>query len=740
MRKECAGFFKERAGGDAGNGYIPGGIAAETPATIERHPGFFIMKDYASSDLRSFAVVGHASSGKTMLCEAMLACSGRIGRMGSITAGTTVSDYHASEKQHQISIHASLLHTEWQGRKFNLIDCPGYADFISEALSALRVGDFALVVINALHGLGVGTDAMWDNATLHGLPRMIAVNALDKANANFDQVLADARAHFGKNVFPLSIPLDAGPGFSRVLDVLRSEVVTYKPGGNGAFTEAPAEGELAERVHALHKELIEYVAESDDALMERFFEQGVLAESELRAGLHKAIQNQVFIPLFAVSAETNVGVARLMDFIAKYGSSPLDRSEVDAHDAAGAHVTVPLTHAEPVAYIFKTMNEPGVGELSLFRVYSGTVASGAELFNTTRQVSERLGQVYLLNGHDRTPVTRLGAGDLGAVVKLRETHTDDTLCSPRFPVVLPKVEFPRPNIHGALRLRSKGDEDKLAVGLATLHAEDPTFRYRVDDELHQTIVSGQGEIHLQVIVERLLRRFGVNVELTEPGIPYRETIRGKGESRYRHKKQTGGAGQFAEVWLRIEPGSRDSGVVFTQSLVGTNVDRVFVPSVEKGLRTACNEGVRAGYRVTDLKADFYDGKMHPVDSKDIAFQVAGYHAFKEAFNAAQPCLLEPIFRVSLTVPEDAIGAVMGDLSARRGHILGVDSDGHFQIVHAHVPQKELHRYSTTLRSLTSGRGRHEEKFSHYAEVPAEAEAKLLAEAKAKREAAQNGAR
>jgi len=696
------------------------------------------MKDYVSADLRSFAVVGHASSGKTLLCEAMLACSGRIGRMGSIAAGTTVSDYHASEKQHQISIHASLLNTEWQDKKFNLIDCPGYADFISETYSALRVGDFALVVINAAHGLGVGTDTAWDNATLHGLPRMIAVNALDKPNTSFEQILEDTRSHFGRKVFPLTIPLNAGPGFNRVLDVLRSEVVTYKPGGNGAYTEEPAEGELAERVHALHKELIEYVAESDDALMERFFEQGVLAESELRAGLHRAIQNQVFIPLFAVSAETNVGVARLMDFIAKYGSSPLDRSEVDALDAKGAHVPVPLSHAEPVVYVFKTMNEPGVGELSLFRVYSGTVSSGAELFNASRQVTERLGQLYVLNGHDRVPVPQLRAGDLGAVVKLRDTRTDDTLCSLRFVVTLPRAELPRPNIHGALKLRTKGDEDKLAVGLATLHAEDPSFQYRVVDELHQTIVSGQGEIHLQVIVERLLRRFGVSVELTEPGIPYRETIRTKGESKYRHKKQTGGAGQFAEVWLRIEPAPRDTGVVFTQSLVGTNVDRVFVPSVEKGLRTACTEGVRAGFRVTDVKADFYDGKMHPVDSKDIAFQVAGYHAFKEAFLSAAPCLLEPIYKVNLTVPEDYIGAVMGDLSSRRGQILGVDSDGHFQIVHAHVPQKELHRYSTTLRSLTSGRGRHEEEFSHYAEVPPEQEAKILAEAKARRENGANG--
>jgi elongation factor G len=661
-----------------------------------------------------------------MLTEAMLACAGKIGRMGSIAGGTTVSDYHASEHQHQISVHCSLLHTEWMGRKFNLLDTPGYSDFISEGLGALRVGDFALIVINAAHGLGIGTDFAWDYATQFGLPKMIVVNGLDKANVSFDDVVEAAREHFGKNIFPLTLPLNAGPGFSHTLDVMRNEVVSYKPGGDGKYTETPPAA-LAERVQELHRQLIEYVAESDDTLMERFFEKGILAEEEFRAGLHKAIQSQVFVPLFAVSAETNVGVARLMDFIAKYGSSPLDRAEVPARDASGVAGSVPLSQPEPVVFIFKTMNEPGIGELSLFRVYSGTIKTGDELRNTTRDVTERLGQLYVLNGHERIAVPSLHAGDLGAVVKLRDTHTGDTLCSPRFPVTLPKVEYPRPNIHAALKLRSKGDEDKLAIGLAALHNEDPTFHYRVDDEVHQTIVSGQGEIHLQVIVERLARRFNVHVTLEEPHVPYRETIRARGESRYRHKKQTGGAGQFAEVWLRIEPAPRDSGVEFTQSLVGTNVDRVFVPSVEKGVQTACREGILAGFRVTDVKADFYDGKMHPVDSKDIAFQVAGYHAFKEAFNSATPCLLEPIYVVSVTVPDEYVGAVLGDLSARRGQILGVDSDGHFQIIKARVPQKELYHYSTVVRSLTSGRGRHAEEFSHYSEVPAEMTQKILGE-------------
>jgi elongation factor G len=411
---------------------------------------------------------------------------------------------------------------------------------------------------------------------------------------------------------------------------------------------------------------------------------------------------------------------------------------VPARDASGISGSVPLMQPEPVMYIFKTMNEPGVGELSLFRLFAGSVRTGDELLNSARNVSERLGQLYVLKGGTRLPAQVITAGDLGAVVKLRSTHTGDTLCSPKRPVELRKVEYPAPNIHGALRLRAKGDEDKLAIGLATLRQEDPTFQYRVDDEIHQTIVSGQGEIQLQVIVERLLRRFNVAVELEEPRIAYRETIRGKGESRYRHKKQTGGAGQFAEVWLRIEPGPRDSGVNFSQSLVGTNVDRVFVPSVEKGVKSVCREGVMAGYHVTDVKIDFYDGKMHPVDSKDIAFQVAGYHAFKEAFLTALPCLLEPIYTVTVTVPEEYVGAVMGDLSSRRGHILGVDVDGHFQAVRAQVPQKELYHYSTILRSISSGKGRHAETFSHYAEVPPDQATKLVTEAKARKEAEANG--
>jgi elongation factor G len=691
------------------------------------------MKEYPPADIRNFAIVGHASSGKTMLSEAMLACAGGINRMGSITAGSTVSDYHESEKNRQISVSASLLHLEWLGKKFNLLDCPGYADFISEGLGALRVGDFALIVINAAHGVGVGTTAVWKYATQYGIPKMIVVNAFDKDETDFEGVLGRVREHFGSSVFPLTVPVNPGPGFNQVLDVPRSEVISYAGDRSGKFTEAPAAGDWAERVKKLHQELIEHVAESDDSLMEKFFDKGGLSEEEMRAGIHAAIQKQTFVPLFVTSAENNIGVARLMDFIAKYGSSPVDRAKVTAVDGGGKETQIALTDPDPVCYVFKTMSEAQFGELSFFRVYSGQIKFGSELHNTSRRSTEKIGQIYQLNGKNRVTVPTLGAGDIGAVVKLKDTHTGDTLCAAKKAVSLPKVEYPRPNIHAALKSTGKGEEDKIASGLAALHHEDPTFLHQVDAELHQTVLSAQGELHLEVIADRLRRRYNVHVELIEPRVRYRETIKARGESKYRHKKQTGGAGQFAEVWMRIEPKPRDTGVEFTQSLVGQNVDRVFVPSVEKGVMKACDEGILAGYRVVDVKIDFYDGKMHPVDSKDIAFQIAGYFAFKECFTAARPSLLEPIHTVEIRIPEDCMGKVMGDLSSRRGKIQGMDAEGGFQLIKAHVPAKELYRYSSTLRSLTGGRGVHAEQFHHYEEMPRESEQKVIEESKRNRQ-------
>jgi elongation factor G len=692
------------------------------------------METPTPAALRNFAIVGQASSGKTMLSEAMLVCAGSIGRMGRIADGSTVSDYHVSEKQRQISTQASLLHATWMDRKLNIIDTPGYLDFISEALAALRVADFALVVVHAQHGIGVGTERVWNCATECGIPKVIVVNAVDKQNAHFDEVVADARAHYGPRVFPLSIPINPGAGFNQVLDVLRSEVVTYEVGARGKYNEEPAKGEWKERVSTLHKELIELIAESDDTLLNKFFDQGGLSEDELRAGIHAAVQRQLFIPLFAVSAETNVGVVRLLDFIAKYGSSPIDREKVTGKGADGDEITVELDDANSVAQIFKTMNEEHFGELSFFRVYSGSVRAGSEMLNSTRNVTERIGQIFALNGRERTPVGELRAGDLGAVVKLKDTHTGNTLCSPRRPVCLPLVTYPKPNIAAALRLNQRGEEDKVAAGLATLHDEDPAFVYRVDPELHQTLISAQGELHLEVIVERLRRRFNVQVDLVEPRIPFRETIKGIADHTYRHKKQTGGAGQFAEVALKIAPVNRDSGIQFGQSLAGQAVDRVYVSSVERGIHRACNEGILAGYRVVDVGVDFYDGKMHSVDSNDTSFQIAGYWAFKEAFMKARPCLLEPIHNLQIRVPEDCVGKVMGDLSSRRGKILDIGSEGQFEMINAEVPARELYRYSSQLRALTGGRGVHTEDFSHYEEMPRELEQQVIEGAKKAKQA------
>ncbi|HIA79291.1 MAG TPA: elongation factor G [Candidatus Marinimicrobia bacterium] len=683
------------------------------------------MKQFNSRDIRNFAIVGHGATGKTSLVESMLVLGGEINRMGTIEAGSTVADYHPGETERQISIHSTPLHMEWTDKKFNMIDVPGYSDFIGEAISSLAVVDMAVILIHAVNGLEVGTESMWNNVTKIGIPKTLVINGLDREHTRFDHILKQTRERFGKNVFPMHLPVNAGPNFNQIVDVLRRELITYNTDGSGRYQEDDVPENLESEVGRLHEELIEFVAESDDSLLEKFFEEGGLTEEEMRGGIHRAIQDQTFIPLFCTSATTNIGVARLCDFIAKYGASPDDRKIVKALDESENDVDVSLNGSDTVIQVFKTTAESHVGELSLFRVYSGLVKTGTDLYNTNRKNSERLGQLFVLNGKNRTQVDRLSAGDIGSVVKLKDTHTGNTLCSGK-KVKLPELDLPNPNIHSAISSSAKGDEEKLAVGLATLHEEDPTFVYRVDSEVKQTIISGQGELHLQVSTERLKRRFNLEIELAKPKIPFRETINGKGEAKYRHKKQSGGAGQFAEVWMRIEPKGRGEGVEFTHSLVGQNVDRVFVPSVEKGVNVVCSDGVLAGCKVVDLKVDFYDGKMHPVDSKDVAFQMAGKMAFRECFMAAQPCLLEPIMNIEVKVPEEDMGDIMGDISGKRGKIIGVDSDGSFQVIKAQVPQAELYNYATTIRSLTGGRGLHSEDFSHYEKMPKDLESKVIA--------------
>ncbi len=687
------------------------------------------MKDHPLPDIRNLAVVGHAASGKTTLCEAMLANCGVINRMGRIADGNTVSDYHEDERAHLISMHASLLRAEWLDKELTIIDCPGYPDFIGDALGALRVADFALIVIDAVEGVGFGTEKMWNEATRFGIPKFFVINGVDRENSDFARVLEQVRATFGERVFPLTVPLDEGQGCRRYLDAMRSEVVVYKDDQSGSFAEKEAgEGEQ-ERVEEMHKHLVEYVAESDEKLLELFFEQGGLSEEELRENLHEAIQSGTFVPLFAAAAESNTGVTRLLDFLAKFGSSPVDRKRVTGVSESGEPVEVDVEGQEPVLFIFKTLVEEHVGALSFFRIYSGELKAGTTLRNVVRNSDERIGQILLPNGKKRETTDHLRSGEIGALVKMKRTHTNDTLCGARFPVILPAIEYPHPSIHAALLAASKGDEDKIAEGLALVREEDPALVFRVDPELRQTILSGLGEQHLRSVVETLKRRANVDIALVKPRIPYRETIRRKSESKYRHKKQTGGAGQFAEVWMRIEPAPRDSGVEFGHSLVGNNVDRGFVPSVEKGVRASTHEGVLAGYQVCDVKVDFYDGKQHPVDSKDIAFQIAGREAFREAFLNAEPHLLEPILSIEIRVPDDTLGSVLGDLSSRGGRVFGTETEGRYQVVKAEVPQRVMYAYATDLRSLTGGRGQHMETFSHYEDMPRDMEQKVIAEAK-----------
>jgi len=682
------------------------------------------MRQFQSSDIRNFALVGHGTSGKTCLAEAMLKLGGETNRLGTIEDGSTTSDYHPGEKSRKISIHATPLHMEWMDKKFNLIDTPGYSDFIGEAIGSLSVVDLAVITIHAVNGVEVGTETMWNHATKLGIPKMLVVNGIDREHTKFDTILAQVRSRFGNNVFPMQLPINEGPGYNQNVDVLRTKLISYQADGSGQMTEGELPDELQEKVKGLHEELIEYVAESDDTLLEKFFDEDGLSEEDMRNGIHRAIQDQTFIPLFCTSATSNVGVARVCDFISKYGSSPDDRKTITAYDQQGNDVDVSLNGSDTVLQIFKIMAESHVGELSLFRVYSGKVKTGQDYYNSDRNTNERFGQMFILNGKNRTQVDQLSAGDMAGVVKLKNTHTGNTLCSGKH-LTLPSLDLPNPNIHAAIKSTAKGDEEKLAVGLATLHEEDPTFVYRVDSEVKQTIISGQGELHLTVTTERLKRRFGIDIHLEEPKVPFRETISANGEAKYRHKKQSGGAGQFAEVWMRIEPKQSGEGIDFTHSLVGQNVDRVFVPSVEKGVNTACSDGILAGCKVVDIKIDFYDGKMHPVDSKDIAFQTAGKHAFREAFLDAHPCLLEPIIDIEVKVPEDYMGDIMGSISGKRGKIMGVDADGSFQVIKAQVPQVELYHYSTTVRSLTGGRGIHSESFSHYEKMPKEFEQRVI---------------
>lgn len=692
------------------------------------------MKNYMSEQLRNVATGAHGGAGKTSLVEAILFSLGQTNRIGTIDQGTTVSDYNEDEIERQISISSSLLHGEWKDHKLNIIDTPGYSDFFGEVVGSFTVVDSVMVVISASGGVEVGTEMVWEEAEKNGLPRFIVINKLDKENLDFDTLMHSIQESFGHKVALAQFPVNIGPGFSQIVDLIRMKLMTYATDGTGKYTEEAIPADLSDKANDLHMKLIEAVAESDDTLMEKYFEAGELSEEEFRQGLRKAIVNHEVYPIFCTSATTNVGVQRLNDVIVNFLPSPSDMPPAKGEDNSGKEVERQCSATENAsARVFKTVSEAHVGELSYFKVVSGAVKTGDDLMNSSQNNVERIGQIFVLNGKNKASVDRLMAGDIGAVVKLKTTHTGDTLCDKGKMVKFPRIKFPEPKIRTAIVPKSKGDEEKISTGLHSLHEEDPTFIAQFDPELRQTIVSGQGELHLVTILKRLKQKYHVEVEEQEPNIPYRETIKGKAEAQGKYKKQSGGRGQFGDCHLRVEKLPAGTGFEFVDAIVGGVIPGKFVPAVEKGVIERMEKGVIAGFPVIDVKVTCYDGSYHTVDSSEMAFKVAASMGFKQAFLNAKPVLLEPVYNVTIKVPEEYMGDVMGDISGRRGKIMGMDSEGKFQIINAKVPLSELYKYSTTLRSITAGRGIHNRSFASYEEVPSEIADKIIDKAKKDRE-------
>jgi elongation factor G len=678
-----------------------------------------------------------------MLAEAMLFASGAIRRMGSIEANSTVSDYHPSEHERQMSVFNSLLHAEWKGHKINIIDTPGYPDFMGEVISALRVADTAIYVMDAVEGVQVGTELAWTYGAMINKPSMFVINHLDRTDADFRGLDDQLKERFGHSATIVQIP--GGRGTRSIIDVLLMKQLTF-PVGGGETKMSEIDDEFREEAEQLHTTLIEDIAENDEGLMELYFEKGELSEDEMREGLHKAILRRQLFPIFIASAAENIGVSRLMSFIDNVLPSPVEMPPVDV-TAGEPFVADPS--ADPLALVYKTMAEQHVGDYSYVRIFSGTFEPGMDLENAQTSSSERLGQLYTINGHDRDPVQKLVAGDIGALVKLKNTHTNNTLRPKGSKVVIRPIQFPEPRYRMAIRAMREGEEDKLAQGLHQLIEEDPSLIVVHDQHLKQITLGGQGEMHLEVAKYRLKNRFGVDVEFFRPRVAYRETITSQSRANYRHKKQTGGAGQFADISIMVEPLRGEfnpppdisvrneaeietdwgSKIHFIDGIVGGVIDmRRFFGAIQKGVLEATQDGPIAGYPVGDCRVVIYDGGMHAVDSNENAFKTAARMCFRDAFRSANPVILEPIYTVTVTVPENFVGDVMGDLNTRRARIQGILAEGVFQKIKADVPEVELYRYSTALRSITQGRGIHHAEFSRYEAMPRHVQDRIVEDA------------
>jgi elongation factor G len=685
--------------------------------------------------IRNVGFVGHGGVGKTSLVEAILHRTGMTGRLGRVDDGTATTDFDPEEVKRKISINTAVAFCDYREHRFHLVDLPGYGDFVAEARSGLRVVEGAVLVVDAVSGVEVQTEKVSRFAQEYELPRLVFVNRMDRERADFARALESVRKRLKGRFVPLHVPVGQEAGFRGAVDVVRMKA-SVQAGAPGKFEETEVPAELADLAREYREGLVEAVAETDDDLLARYLEEGTLGEAEVVTALRAAIAGGKLVPVLCGSAARLLGVRPLLDLLIDSFPSPADRAPISGTDPRTKETVTraPVAREPFSALVFKTLTDPHVGKLSLFRVFSGTLTANSQVYNPARDARERIGQVAHLQGKEQRGTDALGPGEIGVVLKLKETLTGDTLCADGAPIVLPPVAFPEPAISFALQPKAKGDEDKISNALARLAEEDPTLRYHYDPETKQLLISGVGQLHIEVTLERMKRKFNAEVNLLPPRIPYKETVKGRAQVQGRHKKQTGGRGQFGDCWIEIEPLARGAGFEFVDKIFGGAIPRNFIPSVEKGVRARLERGVIAGYPVVDVRVTLYDGSYHTVDSSDIAFQLAGQLAAEKAVQEARPCLLEPVTTVEVTVPSSLAGDVIGDLNSRRGRIAGMEPGDEATTVRAQVPMAEMLSYEPNLRSMSGGRGSYAMEFSHYEELPAMLAEKVIAEARKEREA------
>jgi elongation factor G len=689
------------------------------------------MKVYDAASIRNVAVVGHGGSGKTQLVSALLLDAGMVNRLGKVDEGNTVTDYDDEEISRKHTLSASLAYAEWNKTKINLIDTPGFGNFFSDAKAALHVADGALVVVDGVSGVEVQTEKAWAVCEELQLPRIVVINRLDRDRASIDRALESVRETLGRAIVPIQLPIGDERDFMGVVDLVAMKAYTFAGDASGKMTEGAVPTGMTAASNSAREALIEMVAEADESLMEKFFEAGTLTQDELVKGLATATRDGKIVPLVCTSGLQNIGAQPLMDAILAYLPSPAERQFTAV--ANQESVTKPADEKAPyAAFVWKTVADQFAGRITMFRVYQGCLKADSTVGNATQGTQERLGHLIVMQGKTPTNVPEIKAGDLGAVAKLKDTRTNDTLADKPAGITFQPIHFPEPVLSYAIEPKSRGDEDKISTAMHRLEEEDGTIKYQRDPQTHELLLAGQGQMHIEVTVAKLKRRFGVEVNLKPPRIPYRETITARVEAHGRHKKQTGGHGQFGDCKIKMEPLARGSEFEFVDEIFGGAIPRGFIPAVEKGIQESRLRGYLAGYPVVDFRVTLFDGSYHDVDSNELSFKTAGWLAFKDGMSRARPTLLEPIMNVTIQAPSDNAGDLMGDLNGRRGRISGMEARGHATIIKAQVPMAEMLTYEQHLTSVTGGRGSYHMEYSHYDEVPNHLQTKIVATAKAER--------